>query len=106
MNTRTTRRRTPQFLPWVAAGIASVAISSCLALTVWNWLQEDEMESLRASLEVQQQEHSTAETLLVTSQSTATAQEQRLAALEGSAQLEGSATLDTSAENSTPLQEI
>ena len=78
MSTRTARRRTPQFLLWVAAGFAAVAIASCLALTVWTWFQEDEMKSLRASLQVQQQEHSTAETLLVTSQSTATALEQRL----------------------------
>jgi len=106
VSTRTTRRRIPQLLPWVAAGIAAVAISSCLALTAWTWLQEDEMKSLRASLEVQQQEHSTAEARIITLQGTATALEQRLAVLEAGAQLEGSATLDSSTESSDTLQEI
>ena len=106
MSTRTSRRRTPQFLLWVAAGVAAVAISSCLALTVWTWLQEDEMKSLRASLEVQQQEHSAADARIVALQSTATTLEQRLAALEAGAQSEGSAALDSSAEKSAHLQEI
>lgn len=106
MSIRTTRRRIPQLLPWVAAGIAAVAISSCLALTVWTWLQEDEMKSLRASLEVQQQEHSTAEARIITLQSTAMALEQRLAVLEAGTQPEGSVTLDSSTESSDPLQEI
>jgi uncharacterized protein YvpB/uncharacterized coiled-coil protein SlyX len=106
VSTRTTRRRIPQFLPWAAAGIAAVAISSCLALTVWTWMQEDEVKSLRTSLEVQQQEHSTAEARIITLQSTARAQEQRLAVLEAGARSEGSATLDSSAESSDPLQEI
>mgnify|MGYP001821135218 CR=1 FL=1 len=104
MSTRTDRRRTPQLLLWAAAGIAVVAIASCLALTVWTWLQEDEMKSLRASLEAQQQEHSTAEARIVTLQSTATALEERLAVLEAGAELERSATPDSSAETSAPLQ--
>ena len=106
MSTRTTRRRIPQLLPWVAAGIAAVAISSCLALAAWTWLQEDEMKSLRASLDVEQQERSAAEARLLTLQGTATALEQRLAVLEAGAQSEGAVALDSPTESSDPIQEI
>jgi len=106
VSTRTTRRRIPQLLPWVAAGIAAVAISSCLALAAWTWLQEDEMKSLRASLDVQRQEQNTAEARLLTLQGTATALEQRLAVLEAGAQSEGAVALDSPTESSDPIQEI
>jgi uncharacterized protein YvpB len=106
VSTRTARRRTSQLLPWVAAGIAAITISSCLALTVWTWLQEDEIKSLRASLKAQQQEHSTAEARIITLQGTATAFEERLAVLGADARPEGSAVLDTPTENGDPLQKV
>lgn len=106
MSTRPARRRTPQILLWLAAGTAAVVVSSCLALTVWTWLQEDEMKSLRVRLEAQQQEHSASEAQVIALRSTATALEERLTVLEAGSQPEGSATLDSSTESGDPLQQI
>ena len=94
MSTGTTRRRTRHLLPWAVAGIAAVAISSCLALMVWAWLQEDEIKSLRADLEAQHQERSVLEAQIVTLQSTATALENRLAALETGAHQVGGGSVE------------
>jgi uncharacterized protein YvpB len=75
-------------------------------LIVWAWLQEDEIKSLRAGLEVQKQERSALDAQIVTMQSTATALEERLAVLEAGDQHLGSAVLDPSTGSGDPLQEI
>ena len=107
MSARTTRRRTQQLLPWVVAGIAAVAVSSCLALIVWAWLQEDEIKSLRTSLEIQQQERSALEAQIVALQSTATGLEERLAVLEtGAHSGGGSEALDSLTNGANQIQEI
>ncbi len=107
MSGKTPRRRTRLLLPWVAAGIAAVAIASCLALTVWVWLQEDEIKSLRAGLEVQQQERGALEARFVTLQGTATALEERLAVLEtGTQPAGGSVASEPAAGNDEHLQKI
>jgi uncharacterized protein YvpB len=91
----------------VAAGIAAVAIASCLALAMWAWLQEEEIKSLRAGLEVQQQERGALEARFLTLRGTATALEERLTALETGAQpTGGSAVHGSAAENGYLLQEI
>ena len=104
MNERTTRRRTRKLVPWVVAGIAAVAISSCLALVVWAWLQEAEIKSLRAGLEIQQQERAVLEARFVASQSTATALEGRLAVLERGPQAAGETAASESATTATWVQ--
>ena len=107
MSAKPTRRRTRLLLPWVAAVVAAVAISSCLALVVWAWLQEEEIKSLRASLEAQQQVRSALEAQFAALQDTATALEERLAALETGAQpMGGSAVHDSTEGNDEHLQEI
>ena len=107
MSARTTGRRTQQLLPWVVAGIAAVAVSSCLALIVWAWLQEDEIKSLRTSLEIQQQERSALEAQIVALQSTATGLEERLAVLEtGAHSGGGSEALDSLTNGANQIQEI
>ena len=108
MSAKATRRRTRQLFPWVAAVIAAVAISSCLALAVWTWLQEEEIKSLRSGLEAQQQqERSALEAQCTALQDTATALEKRLAALEADAQpVGGSAAHNSATGNDVRLQEI
>ncbi len=91
MNLRPDRRRSSQFFPWLAAGIAVTALSSCLALAAWTYLQEGEMRSLRAGVEAQLQARSRSEAEVVALQGTATALEGRLAALESDAQSQGPA---------------
>ena len=107
MSAGTPRRRTRQLLPWVAAGLTAVAVSSCLALAVWAWLQEEEIQSLRAGLELQQQERAALEARFVTLEGTATALEMHLAALEIDGQPSGgSAVHDPTTTSGYPLQEI
>ena len=107
MSTKPTRRRTRLLLPWVAAVIAAVAISSCMALAVWTWLQEEEIKSLRSGLDAQQQERNSIEAQLTALQGTATALEERLTALEADAQpMEGSAAHDSATGNDVGQQEI
>jgi len=107
MSTRTAQRRTRQLLPWVAAGIAAMSIASCLALVMWTWFQEEEIKSLRAGLEAQQQERGVLEARLVAVQSGATALEERLALLEiGSQPVAGSAASESATSSGDHLEEI
>jgi uncharacterized protein YvpB/HAMP domain-containing protein len=97
MNTRTARRRAPRVLPWLVAAVAAVILASCLALTFWTYWQENEIRDLRTALAAQQaaaqqaaaqqQDSSSPEAQpaaaqIAALQSTATALEARLAALE------------------------
>jgi uncharacterized protein YvpB len=106
VSTRANRRRGPQLFPWLAAAIAAVVLSSCVALAAWTYMQEDDMKDLRASLEVQQQARSTSEAQLVALQSTATALEARLAQLEAGTQPQGSAAPGSTTEDGDSLQRI
>jgi uncharacterized protein YvpB len=106
VSARISRRRTPKLLPWLAVGLAATLIASCLALTAWTWMQEDEMKDLRASLEAKQAERTASEAEIVALRSTATALEGRLATLEAGAQPEESVALDPPAENGDPFQKI
>jgi uncharacterized protein YvpB len=92
MSARTAQRRSRQLFPWLAAGILAVAISSCLALIVWTWLQEDEIKSLRSSLEAQQREQDALEASLVALEGTAAVLEERLTDLATGAQATGGST--------------
>lgn len=106
MSTRTARRRTPALLPWLAIGVAALVIASCLALTAWTWMQEDEMKELRASLEAKQAERTASETEIVALQSTAIALEGRLAVLEAGADPGETVATDPPAESGDPFQKI
>ena len=107
MSAKPARRQTRLLLPWMAAILAAVAISSCLALVVWAWLQEEEIKSLRSGLEAQQQERGALEAQLVALEDTATALEERLAALETGAQpVEGPAVHESAEDDDEHLQEI
>ena len=107
MSMGTTRRRNQQLFPWVAAGILAVAISSCLALIVWTWLQEDEIKGLRSSMEAQQRERDALQASVAASQRTATALEERLMVLETGAQpVGGSAWPEPATGSGDQLQEI
>lgn len=106
MSTRATRRRSPQILSWLAIGLAAAIIASCLALTAWTWMQEEEMKDLRASLEAKQEEPAASEAEIVALQNTAMALEGRLAVLEASAQPEEPVALDPPAESGPPFEKI
>ena len=86
MSPRTTRRRKPQIVVWLAVGLGAVAVSSCLALSVWTWMQEDELKALRTSLRAQQAERGTSEARIVALQGTTTALAEHLAILEAGTQ--------------------
>ncbi len=80
------RRRSSQILPWLAAGLIVVALTSCLALAAWTYFQEDDLRELRAPVAAQQQARGTSEAQLLALQGTVTALEGQLAAFEGGAQ--------------------
>jgi uncharacterized protein YvpB len=102
----TTRRRTAQLAPWLATGLAAVIVASCLALTAWTWMQEDEMKDLRASVEAERQARATAEAQIIALESAATALESRLAVLEAGGQPGEPVAIDLPAGSSDPSQEI
>ena len=107
MSARTTPRRTQQLFPWIAVGVLAVAISSCLALIVWAWLQEEEIKSLRSSLEAQQRERDALEASFVALQGTATELEERLGILEaGAHSVGGSALPEAAADSGDQIREI
>ena len=106
MSAGTTRRRTAQLAPWLATGLAAVIVASCLALTAWTWMQEDEMKDLRASLEAERQARATAEAQIIALESAATALESRLAVLEAGGQPGEPVAIDLPAGSSDPSQEI
>lgn len=106
MSARTARRRTAQLVPWLATGLAAVIVASCVALTAWTWMQEDEMKDLRASLEAERQARATAEAQIITLQSAATALESRLAVLEAGSQPGEPVATDLPAGSGDPSQKI
>ena len=106
MSARTARRRTAQLVPWLAIGLAAIIVASCLALTAWTWMQEDEMKDLRASLEAERQAHATAEAQTIALESAATALENRLAALEAGSQPGEPVETDPPAGSDDPSQKI
>lgn len=106
MSTRRTPGRTPQVVVWLAIALGAVAVSSCLALSAWTWMQEEDLKTLRASLEVQRAERSTAEAQIAALQSTTTALEEHLAALDQGAQPQGSLLPEPAGENIDPTHEL
>ncbi len=100
------RRRSSQLFPWLAAGIIITALSTCLALAIWTYLQEDDLRELRATVVAQQQASGTQEVQLFTLQGTAVAMEGQLAALEDSTQSQGTAASGSAVGSDAPLQGI
>jgi uncharacterized protein YvpB len=81
-------------------------VASCLALSAWTWMQEEEVKDLRASFEARQEEPTASQAQIVALQSTAIALEGRLAVLEAGAQTEEPVALDPPAETKDPFQKI
>ena len=106
MSTRTTRRRTPQIFVWLAFGLGAVAVSSCLALSVWTWMQEDDLKALRASLQAERSGRATSEAKLLALQDTTTVLAEQVALLEASTQPQEPVASGTGGGSLESLQEL